>query len=331
MIRSAFGLLLSVLIASVPTSAQPSPFIIAHRGASGYLPEHTLAAASYAHAQRADYIEQDVVLTRDDVLIVLHDIHLDTTTDVATKFPTRHRDDGRFYTIDFDWAEIRGLRVRERFNPHTGDPVFPDRFSRPDASFRVCTMEEQLRLILGLNQSTGRTVGVCPEIKQPAWHRQQGKDIGTALIALLNQYGLQTGSVPVIVQCFEAAELQRLREVTDTAFPFLQLTGASFESTLPALQEIATYAQAIGPHLSQVMTVSAATRLPHFSTLVTQAHALGLQVIPYTLRGDTLPEGIPSAAKLHEAFLSRAQIDGIFTDFPDTAVAWRDQHSPERN
>ena len=98
-------------------AAEPRPLIIAHRGASGYLPEHTLAAKALAYGQGADYLEQDVVLSKDGVPVIFHDTHIDTTTDVAKKFPGRQRADGRFYALDFTVSELKQLNVTERFNP----------------------------------------------------------------------------------------------------------------------------------------------------------------------------------------------------------------------
>lgn len=326
------------LIMIAPVFATPRPIVIAHRGASGYLPEHTLESAAYAHALMADYIEQDVVMTRDDVLIVLHDIHLDTTTDVALKFPDRHRADGRFYAVDFDWAEIRQLAVRERFNHQTGHPVFPSRFPHREAAFRICRLDEQLALIQGLNQSTQRTTGIYPEIKAPAWHHDEGKDVGLALIQLLTHFGYTSADSPVFVQCFEAAELIRLRQVTATPLKFIQLVGLNawghanvdYDTLLAAsaLAQIATYAQGIGPHLNQILIGRTPAGLPQFSPLVADAHQAGLAVHPYTLRVDDLPA---SASNLPEALaiiLQQAHVDGIFTDHPDVAVRWLDQHAP---
>lgn len=329
------SLLLLLFVATLaPASTQTPPFIIAHRGASGYLPEHTLEAATLAHAQGANFIEQDVVMTRDNVLIVLHDIHLDTTTDVASQHPERHRKDGRYYAVDFDWSEVRKLRVRERFDHQTGQAVFPGRFSRPDASFRICTVAEQLELIVGLNQSTHRNVGICPEIKAPAWHHAAGKDVGVALINLLNRHEASLSSV--VVQCFEPAELKRLRATTQTQLPFVQLIGLNswghegidYEQllSLDGLREIATYANAIGPHLDQIMVDLDQFQSPQFSNLVENAHSLGLKVIPYTLRKDSLPPHITTPDDLLKIFLSQANIDGIFTDHPDSAVDWITQH-----
>ena len=134
--------------------------------------EHTLAAKAMAYAQGADYLEQDLVLTRDDRLLVLHDHFLDRVTDVAERFPTRAREDGRFYAIDFDLDEIRSLRVTELFERRLGlaEPVFPDRFPLWTSRFELHTFEEEIEFIQGLNRSTGRRVGLYPEIKVPSYN-----------------------------------------------------------------------------------------------------------------------------------------------------------------
>ena len=134
------------------------PIVIAHRGASGYLPEHTLTAKAVAHAMGANYIEQDVVLSRDGTPIVLHDIHLDSTTDVARRFPGRSRADGRYYAIDFDLQEILQLRVHERTRlepARAGQAVFPERFPAEPALFRVPTLFEEITMLDGLDSSRG--------------------------------------------------------------------------------------------------------------------------------------------------------------------------------
>jgi glycerophosphoryl diester phosphodiesterase len=120
---------LFLVLTTLPLMAQdPAPLVIAHRGASGYLPEHTLEAKVMAHAMGAPYIEQDVVLTKDDVPVILHDIHVDTISDVASRFPGRQREDGRFYALDFTLAELKQLRVTERFNAKTDSRFFPIAF-----------------------------------------------------------------------------------------------------------------------------------------------------------------------------------------------------------
>ena len=294
-----------------------SPIVIAHRGASGYLPEHTLPAAAYAYALGADYIEQDLVMSRDNELVVLHDIHLDTTTDVATRFPARHRADGRYYAIDFDWVELQQLTVRERFNPTTGEAVFPQRFPSAAGPFRLCRMEDQIQLIQGLNTSTGRKVGLYPEIKDPAWHRAAGRNPGPALIALLARHGYASGDAPVFVQCFDAAELQRLRRETGTTLRLVQLIDGDEALTPERLSAIADYAQGIGPHLSHVLHPDGTPR-----PAVATAHALGLFVHPYTVRTDALPPGVPHVNDLLALLFRGARVDGVFTDQTDDAVAF---------
>ncbi|WP_221030357.1 glycerophosphodiester phosphodiesterase [Actomonas aquatica] len=298
-------------------AAASSPLVIAHRGASGVLPEHTLPAAAFAYAQGADYIEQDLVMSRDDVLVVLHDIHLDTTTDVATRYPSRHREDGRFYAIDFDWAELQTLTVRERFDPRTGEAVFPQRFPSGDGPFRLCRMEDQIQLIQGLNHSTGRTVGLYPEIKDPAWHHSEGKDPGTALIALLAHYGYDSADDPVFVQCFDPAELKRLRRETGTTLPFIQLTGGDLPLTDANLTDFATYAQGIGPHLGQILRADGQPQ-----PAVAAAHARGLLIHPYTVRADALPPGVPHIDVLLDLLLHQAKVDGVFTDHAAATIAF---------
>ena len=152
-----------------------APIVIAHRGASGYLPEHTLEAKALAFGLGADYLEQDVVATRDAELVVLHDPYLDDVTDVAARFPGRRREDGRHYAIDFDLVELRQLAVSERRRSGSRDARFPARFPPETAIFRIATLEEELALIAGLNRSMGRSVGIYPEIKDPQWHREQAR------------------------------------------------------------------------------------------------------------------------------------------------------------
>ncbi len=304
-----------VFVATTLLASAAQPLVIAHRGASGYLPEHTLPAAAYAYALGADFIEQDVVMSRDDVLVVLHDIHLDTTTNVATRFPDRARADGRYYAIDFDWAELAQLTVKERFNPTTGAAVFPDRFPSGPGPFRLCRMEDEIQLIQGLNHSTGRTVGLYPEIKNPSWHQSEGKDPGTALIALLARYGYDSADTPVFVQCFEPAELERLRTETGTTLRFIQLTGADL--TPENLDRFATYAQGIGPHLGQILQNDGTPR-----PAVAAAHERGLLIHPYTVRADALPPSVPHVNALLQLLFNGAGVDGIFTDHTDAAVAF---------
>ncbi|MFM8904205.1 MAG: glycerophosphodiester phosphodiesterase family protein, partial [Verrucomicrobiota bacterium] len=148
---------LTVLLAVALQAAEP--VVIAHRGASGILPEHTRESKIAAHRMGADYLEQDVVLSKDDVPIVLHDVHLDTTTDVAEKFPDRRRKDGRYYAIDLTVAEIATLTATERFDHRTGKQVMPLRHPKGKGVFRVPTLEQELALIAELNRTGGRRAG----------------------------------------------------------------------------------------------------------------------------------------------------------------------------
>lgn len=313
--------LLTMLTTATLLTARP--LVIAHRGASGYLPEHTLESAAYAHALGADYIEQDVVLSKDDVLVVIHDIHLDTTTDVATRFPGRARADGRFYAIDFTWAELVTLNVRERFNPQTGQAVFPDRFPTKGGAFRLCTFDEQVNLIAGLNHSTGRQTGIYVEFKEPAFHATEGKDLGRVLLAALTKHGYTRADQSVFVQCFDPAALRRLRTELKTELKLVQLTGGGPEYaallTPEGLRDLATWAQGIGPSLGQVFAPNPAGA-PQLTSLVRDAQAAGLVVHPYTFRRDALPKGVTEIGALLDLFIHQAKVDGLFIDQPDVGV-----------
>ena len=292
------------------------PLVIAHRGASGYLPEHTLPAVSLAYGMGADFIEQDVVLSKDGTPVVLHDVHIDTVTDVVTKFPDRVRGDGRYYAIDFTIAELKTLLVNERVNADTGRRVYPKRFPLRKSTFRIPTLAEEIELIQGMNRSTGRDVGIYPEIKQPAWHRDQGADTSLAVIAVLKSYGYEDKSDRCFLQCFEADELVRIRNEFNVKLKLIQLLGKTVSES--RLEEIAKYADGIGPSLSLVMSRTAKP-LP----LLSQAQRLGLTVHPYTFRRDSLPSGISDFETLTKLY-QRAGVDGMFTDFPDLSVRYLD-------
>jgi glycerophosphoryl diester phosphodiesterase len=311
------------------------PIVIAHRGASGYLPEHTLAGKAMAHALGADYLEQDIVLSRDGVPLVLHDIVLDETTDVASRFPDRARPDGRWYAIDFDLSELRCLSVRERLDPASGCALYPDRFPLQTAPserlFGIATLDEELRLIRGLNRSTGRVAGIYPELKAPAWHFGQGQDILANVLPVLERYGYLSPGERIFLQCFEPDALMRLHRELAGMLPLIQLIGepdwwpeppADFARmrSCEGLAEIARYAIGIGPwigHLSRGL--DAAGRLCTTS-LAADARAAGLLVHPYTFRRDRLPAGFASFEDLLRVFADDLGIDGLFTDFPDLAL-----------
>jgi glycerophosphoryl diester phosphodiesterase len=150
----AFLGLMTSAVSAFAADAGAKKNVIAHRGASGYLPEHTLEAVAMAYAMGADYLEQDVVLTKDDHAIVLHDIHLEAVTNVAQVFPRRARSDGRYYAIDFTLAEIKALQVHERIALPAGAAVYPKRFPVGWSRFEIPTLEEEITLVQGLNKST---------------------------------------------------------------------------------------------------------------------------------------------------------------------------------
>jgi len=200
------------------TERSGRPVVIAHRGASGYLPEHTLEAKALAYGLGADYLEQDLVASQDDELVVLHDIHLDRVTDAAERFPRRARADGRWYARDFTLAELRTLRVTERLDEQRRAANYPGRFPAGSGSFRVNTLAEEIALVRGLNASTGRRVGLYPELKRPAWHRQEGVDLAALLLSSLTDAGVTPDSEPVWIQCFDAAELRERIVEEDVTF-----------------------------------------------------------------------------------------------------------------
>jgi glycerophosphoryl diester phosphodiesterase len=305
------------------------PIVIAHRGASGYLPEHTLEAKALAYGLGADFLEQDVVATRDHELVVLHDIHLDDVTDVAAVFPSRCRADGHFYVVDFDLEELRALRVTERRRPGSRDPVFPERFPVEDSPpFRIVTLEDELRFIRGLNRATGRDVGIYPEIKEPRWHADHGIDLGRLVLAKLEAFGYRRATDRAYVQCFDAAELRRLRSGLGTELPLVQLidSGVPAEELASRVTDIARYANAIGPHFSQL--VEAGQGSARAGALSGAAHAAGLAVHPYTFRADRLPPGFASLDDMLTFFFSEVRVDGVFCDQPDVAVRTRDRIFP---
>ena len=314
---------------SRPVAARSGPIVIAHRGAPGYLPEHTLAGKAYAHALGADYLEQDVVLTRDDVPIVFHDLVLEEVTDVAALFPGRQRTDGHWYAIDFDWAELQRLNVHERIDLATGLPAFPRRF-RERLPLRINSLAEELALVRGLNAATGRHAGVYTEVKSPAWHRAEGKDLSSRVLGVLTEYGYRTQADDVWLQCFDAAECLRLRFELGCALKLVQLVGENAwreaDTDYDALRSpaglagVARYAQGIGPWIPQVVTFGA-DGTPRCTALVADAHAAGLVVHPYTFRVDALPPHAPDDASVHRALFGLAGVDGVFTDFPDRTLA----------
>ncbi len=306
------------------------PVIIAHRGACGYLPEHTLPAKALAYAMGADFLEQDVVATRDDQLVVLHDIYLDRVTNVADRFPGRAREDGRYYVRDFELDEIRTLDVSERLDGD-GLPVYPNRFPPGSGRFAVHTLAEELTFVSGLNRATGGATGIYPEIKRPAWHREQGIDLAAAMLEVLATHGYEGPDDPVFVQCFDADEVLRLRGELGCRMRLVQLIGdnswgeAATDYDLlcsdPGLTELARTADAIGPWVNRLYTPGADGAPPRSTGIAERAQSAGLLVHPYTFRVDDLAPGFASFGDMVRYFCTDLAVDGLFTDFPDRVRA----------
>lgn len=293
-----------------------TPIIIAHRGASGFLPEHSKEAAVLAFMQGADYIEQDLVVTKDDHLVVLHDIHLETVTNVENIYPERARKDGRFYAIDFTLKELRQLSLHER-QTSEHKLVFPNRYGG-EAHYSITTFAEHVELIRELNRQFSKNTGWYPEIKSPQWHAQEGKDIAKMLVAELDRLSLNTKSANIFVQSFEPGSLQRLKNELKVNVKLIQLiadnswkeSDADYLAMLTpqGLQEIAMYADGIGPWFPQVYDYDK----NEIGDLINSAHSLGLLVHPYTHREDA--QGLPDKPKTMFEALKKAEVDGLFTD-----------------
>ena len=287
--------------------------VVAHRGASGYLPEHTLASKVMAYAMQVDYIEQDVVLSKDDVPIVIHDILLDDVTNVLEKFPNRKREDGRYYVIDFTFKEIKTLAVTERFDSETGLQIYPNRFPKGTSSFRLHSLQDEIELIHGLNKSTGKNIGIYPEIKKPEFHHENGKDISKIVLNILSDYGYKTKNDKCIVQSFDAVELERIRKELKSQLFLVQLMEFSEQKNL--LEFYASYADGIGPWYKHLISSKTADGFS-FTPLIKEAHKLDLVVHPYTFREDQLDE-FDSFEQMIDVIIHQAGADGGFTDFPD--------------
>ena len=321
--------------------------VVAHRGASGYLPEHSMAAKSMAYAMNVDYIEQDVVMTKDNELVVLHDHYLDRVTNVADVYPDRKRDDGRYYAIDFTLEEIKGLRMTEGFNLKDGKTVagFPKRFPIWKSDFRVHTLAEEIELIQGLNESTGNDIGIYPEVKAPWFHRNEGKDISVEVLKVLKQYGYTEKEDLVYFQCFDPNELERVKNELLPEYgmdiKIVQLIAeTSWNETMVydggeavpynydwmfeegAMERVAEYADGIGPWKPMVVSNKSTQGNIIVTDMVKDAHEMQMEVHPYTFRLDDgrVPEYATDFEDMLDIFYNKAGVDGVFTDYPDRAV-----------
>jgi glycerophosphoryl diester phosphodiesterase len=323
----------------------PRPQVIAHRGASAHLPEHTLAAYARAIADGADLIEPDLVMTRDGVLVARHENEIGATTDVAAhpRFAsrrTRKHIDGvaveGWFAEDFTLAELKALRTRERLPALRG--------TAHDGQYPIATLEEIIELLAAEGARHGRGVGLIPEIKHGTWFARQGLPMEQRLLDTLKAHAC-TRSVPVVIQSFELTNLRALRAGLGD-LPNVRLLQLIDEPqaqpwdvvaegghlryvdllTPAGLRAVATWADAIGPNARAILPLDVEGRLGPPTSLVRDAHAAGLEVHAWTFRPENLflpralwlgsdpatrnPEGSVAEIRAHLA----AGIDAFFTD-----------------
>ncbi|CAF1105978.1 unnamed protein product [Brachionus calyciflorus] len=290
------------------------PIVIAHRGASGYLPEHTLEAKTAAYFMQADFIEQDVVLSKDNHPVVLHDLYLDEVSDVAIKYPERKRVDSRYYAIDFTLSELKTLKIFERFKRNDPNvPYYPNRFPLGKSQFQISTLEEEIELLQGLEQSfkqiysldesmpvnyfNSHKVGLYVEIKQPEFHFEEGKsNFSEIVLDVLAKYGYKDKTDKLFLQCFDPKELKRIKDELKSNLTLVQLLEKDQESdgikwtSRKGLEEIKKFADGIGPEKSQLVDYNEENGLIVASDLHRNAKELGLFIHVYTFRIDALPK-----------------------------------------
>ncbi|MEV6637521.1 glycerophosphodiester phosphodiesterase [Actinoplanes sp. NPDC051470] len=319
--------------------------VVGHRGASGYRPEHTLASYELAARMGADFIEPDLVSTKDGVLVARHEPEIGGTTDVASRpeFASRQRTvllDGvsvtGWFTHDFTLAELKTLRATERI------PAVRQRNTLFNGLFEVPTFNEVLALRQRLSRELGREIGVFPETKHPTYFRALGLSLEAPLVRALRNHNLDRAGAPVYIQSFEAGNLIDLRRVHKVKAPLTFLTGATGgpfgDSTTYAeyltptgLAGLSRWIDGIGPEKTQVIPSTSADATP--TPLAANAHAAGLNVIPYTFRAEnqflpphlrvgTDPNAFGKAIDEQIRFW-RAGVDGLFTDMPDVGVLAR--------
>lgn len=321
--------------------------VVAHRGASGYLPEHSMAAKELAFEMGADYIEQDLVLSKDNKLLVLHDLYLDNVTDVASVYPSRAREDGHFYAIDFTYAEIKKLRLTERFKVVEGKQVavFPTRSPLWQGQHTVHLFEQELALIAKLNAKNNKAVGIYTEIKSPSFHRNEGKDISKSVLSALKKAGFDKKSSNVYLQSFDAIELKRIDSellpsmqmdlklvqlIAMTSWGLTKVYDANEVSNYSydwmfaadGMSKVAEYADGVGPFKRMLISKNSTADKLDISPLVTRAHDAGLVVHPYTFRADEgrVEKYANSFEDMLDIFYFKLGVDGVFTDYPDRAV-----------
>jgi glycerophosphoryl diester phosphodiesterase len=290
------ALVVGTIIAAAQISTRPKQ-LIAHRGASGYAPEHTMAAYQLALDQKADFVEPDLAITRDGVLICLHDDSLERTTNVEELFPDRYSREttGRnhakqWLANDFTLAEIKQLDAGSWFNPKF-------------AGLRVPTFEEMVSLVRG-------KAGLYPELKSPPLYTRRGVDMVKVFVDAVRKHGLDRPeslrTTPVIIQSFDEASVRRSASELP-GIPRVFLTSDDKDVTDPRLQELARFATGIAPDKRVI------ERHPD---MVRRAHAAGLTVTSWTFRAD-VKIAFPSVGAEMAHYLYTLGIDALFTNNPD--------------
>ncbi len=294
-----------------PTLSGEPPIVIAHRGASGVLPEHTIAAYARAIEMGADYIEPDLVITKDGHLVARHDRHLSKTTNVSThpEFADRKRSDANhdgedWFVEDFTLAEIKTLRAMQ---PR------PGRSTEFDGLYEIPTFVEILELVVTRSKETGRRVGIYPETKQPSAFAAAGLRHDEVMLTALSEAGFNGENDPVFIQSFELFNLKRLNDVTDIRLVYLTERIPKMPSF-----ELAKIVDGIGPYKKLLLDDDGQD-----TGFVKAVHDVGLAVHPWTFRDDALDPAFPDIDTEIKAYYALG-VDGVFSDFPDTALRARD-------
>jgi glycerophosphoryl diester phosphodiesterase len=323
------------------------PVVVGHRGAPGYRPEHTLASYELAFRQGVDWVDVDLVPTKDGVLVARHENEISGTSDVSKhpEFANRKTTkiiDGTpltgWFTEDFTLAELKTLRAVERI------PQFRPNNNIYNAHYQIATYQEVLDLTRRLGRDLHRTLGTYPEVKHSTYFGSIGNPTEPKLVDILDRNGLNRPNAPVIIQSFEVSNLIQLHR--QVRVPLLQLTSATGAPadfvakgdrrtyadlvTPQGLRDVAEYATYLGPEKAQIIPRDAAGNLTTPTSLIRDAHAAKLQVQPYTFRNENnfLPTDLRSSADsaaygdifAEESAYLKAGVDGFFADHPDTAL-----------